>query len=241
MRSRPWTAEEKATLVRMIGVVSLPALAKLVDRSQTSVEWQCRRLGLGPKDVVQGHETVTEAARRLGVSRAHMCAAVRFARVHQKTLRFVPREARTRIKRTYFEIDALDSALAAYRESETMNQASARIGVHYHALSRWLTNAGYPRAVGKGRFWRIDRAIVDAVVAAHFQAETLNQAAARLGIWPRSLARRLRKTGIVKGTIRYWELAPAVVDDVVAQWRAECPRPIGLASMKSRARAAVAA
>jgi hypothetical protein len=105
-------------------------------------------------------ETTTAAARRYDTD----CMTLR--RLLRRAVAAgveMPREPKGYNQHWRVPSDIIDRVVAEHRQTETLNQASRRVGVHHNTLTSWLRAAGVelPRV----KPWRLSIATVDAVVA----------------------------------------------------------------------------
>lgn len=161
LRQPPWTAAQDKLLAWHWGSRRLPGLAEMLGRSPNAVARRAHELGL-PTKKIPGHETLRDAAKRLGFSRTGLRSLLAYAGVYMTPAATVARKATRR--RTIDQLDA-DAAVARWMASENLTHAAEARGVDPKVLKRWMREAGYkpPRTHGH---WRLPTADIDAVVAA---------------------------------------------------------------------------
>lgn len=166
--ARPWSGHDDQMLRDLWGSYSITWLARKFGRTYTAIFWRARHLDL-QLGCPPGSEYLTAAARRTGyevqsLRRILAAAGVGLHVAHAKK--------RTRRRpRHYVDRYEVDWAVAAWMETETLNQAAKRHGMNPATLRRWLLaaiagGASIPPPPEKGLRWQVPGKAVDRVVLA---------------------------------------------------------------------------
>lgn len=219
-----WTAHDDARLQVLWGVHPLPKIAETLKRTEDSVYWRARELGLGV-GCPQGFEYLSNAAARTGYAVSQLRRILNWAHVHILRATTRPgRLARTDHVTWVVEPSDVDEAITAWHQTETLERAAERRGVCSSVLGRLLAAAaaqGDKRVPPRPRFrkhWRIPSALVDALLDAKARRESVARAALRVRVTPPTLAGWLAAAGVPYS--RRDGVDPAEVDRVVAEKRA---------------------
>ena len=153
---RRWTSSEDRILRNNWGCTNLARLGNLLGRSEESVYYRARALRL-PFGVPQGMESLTAAARRVGMDVATLNNAIAwyisrgliFDRRKTATLRRTNKGAHQAL-----EPDDVDEVVNLWTRSETVRDAARRYGVADTTMRLWLRDANIP-APPKGQYWRM--------------------------------------------------------------------------------------
>lgn len=221
VRHARWTDAEDARLIAGWGVTSIEAIANALGRSPYAVYRRAAHLELGV-GCPQGHEYLTQAARRCGYEISTMRRIVRWA--HYPIYRAVvhPQWTKHQSKwaKHYVETCDVDDAVARWCATETLHGAAVRLGVSDGLLADLLAaaSASGDRRVGTrpstNKHWRVPSVVCDEFVRAYLDRETVADAERRTGHTQETLSRWLRESGFeLKPRAR---LDPADIDRVVA-------------------------
>jgi len=205
---RRWTEAEDRQVVLGWGHVPLREVAAAIRRTELSVYLRGTRvLGLDTS-VPQGFESLSGAARRLGVSERQlreMNAIVGNSRYIRRAVTMpMPGKAP---RRFIIEADKADEVMRLWSATETPAMAARRYGFAESTVRAALRLSaargaveGIPREPKGTKHWRVPSTVIDAVLTRWVRAETAAAAAARHGVSPHKVARALRKHGLTTGT-----------------------------------------
>lgn len=190
---RRWTPREDARLRLLWGSAPLARVAAELGRSSVTTYWRARRLGL-PCGCPQGYEYLTDAARRSGFTTDQLRAILRAAGVRLRVAMARPTGATRHYH--YVDLERVDVVVVAWAGQETPEDAARRHGVSGNVVRSALRAAGHVSPTGKRR-WRLPSATIDAALANYRPGASVRAHAARVGLTPVTLARRLRKAGVL--------------------------------------------
>lgn len=220
-RRFPWTEREDNELRLSWGIHPLKEIATKLQRTPYGVYTRAYVLGLG-LGCPQGFETLPEACARTGYGPTTLVTILNWARVPLRPWTSAPwcKHARRCV-----EPIAVDDAVAAWCQRETIRDGARRHNITYSMLVIWLhadVEAGLVEAPRRrrGTHWRLAPSVIDAVVARRRSVEPREPfalAAKRVGIAKRTLKRWLAEAGQPRPTTRYWPVDPAVVNQIVAE------------------------
>lgn len=128
----------------------------MIDRTEQSIYYRARTLRL-PFGVPQGMESLTAAAKRVGMDVAtlnnaidwYLSRGLLFERRKTVTLRHCVKGAHQAL-----EPDDVDEVVNTWSRSETVRDAARRYGVADTTMRIWLRDAG-KQAPPKGQYWRM--------------------------------------------------------------------------------------
>lgn len=192
---RRWSPEDTARLVRLwTSSASLPEIAFALGRTEATVYWYAWHRGL-PRGCPQGYESVTTAAKRTGFEVATLVHLLHRWGVRTTPWRGKPGAA---ARRHYHFVDSfdVDRAVEKWAESEIVTVAARRHGLCGETLKQWLIAAGH-RPPARKKTWRLASSLIDGMVAERRALLSVRAHAARVGLCPITLARRLRKAGVL--------------------------------------------
>lgn len=112
----------------------------------------------------------------------------------------------------------VDQAVEKWLETETVKEASRRVGIRADRLRYLLSTSDVkvPRRPEHRRQWRIPMATIDKAVARRNSLETLNQAAKRIGIPRGTLQGKCVKARLKRTKGKFWLVEPEVIDRIAA-------------------------
>lgn len=220
-RRRRWTPADDRVLRRMWETDRLSAIARTLDRTEQAVFQRAWELGMS-RGIPRGHEYLNTAARRTGFAREQLAKILRWAGVAMHLTESHPSMKRSSHYR-YVDTYDVDEAIARWMRTENVTAAARSRRLCEDTLRRWLLEAGHtPPKLRRGQqkpHWRLDGDVIDRVVAARAELETVGEASLRLEISRQVLARWLREAGCV-GDARTFRLRREDIDRVVAEHRA---------------------
>lgn len=152
-----WSPAEDDVLRAHWGRKSGCELAKYLRRPLKTVYRRAARLGLSTSPA---WESLYRAALRTGYSIVGLQTVLRFSGVQ-----WLERKRGRRV--LVVERAEVDRAIAAWLATETLSGAARARNLDSGVLREWLVQAGVPiRRIGVGNGqWRIERSVIDAVVA----------------------------------------------------------------------------
>lgn len=226
LRRRPrWTPREDKFLRDNWGDVDLAGLAKSLGRSKLTIYWRAGKLGL-PRGCPQGFEYLTAAAKRTGYEETQLRRILKWAGVELRRTLSRPDVGAASGYHCVVPFD-VDTALAAWHKTETIEVAARRHGLSGGTLKRWLREAvaagePMPPEPRKPRVqWRVLSETIDLVVRRRrdwvSETETVRHAAHRLRVDQQTLTGWLRKAGIPKPDGWVWRLPTKTIDAVIEE------------------------
>jgi hypothetical protein len=217
-----WTGADDERLRKLWGEISLRQIAETFGRAQTAIHQRAQKLGLGV-GAPPGFEHITAAAKRTGFEVPTLRGILAWAadagvtdkRRPVERLPYSPRSPRAKQWRRHI-VDSfdVDEAVAAWMETETMEEAGRARGVSPETVRLTLRRFGdgVSSNPGKKKHWRVQSRLIDDAFKRKAATETLGQVAARVGISRDALARKLRPLGIPGTELRPWRVRPGDVD-----------------------------
>ena len=159
-----WTNDEIKQLSTLWHSASDSKLfSALGGRTWNSIRSKADELGIG-EDRFRGHETISKAAKLLGVCRPTLVRMMAEARVKTRRSGRISTVDMDSARR------CLESWLERGRSTETIVEASARTGVERSTLRRWLTADGHHKKSERGVKARLQIDVVDRVVESRKRA-----------------------------------------------------------------------
>ena len=190
-----WTDAEEKRLRLDWGELSLETISRSLGRSQLTVYWRARQIGL-PCGVSQGLEYLTAAARRTGFTTGELRALLTKAHIKLRPAMARPRPNASRVYHVVCP-DDVDRAVALWGDTELVYPAGVARGLGGDTLRRWLIAAGHKPPQGKKARWRVKTSVIDQVVAAARAVASVRAHAERVGLSRGTLANRLRAVGVL--------------------------------------------
>jgi len=232
LKRAPWTERDDNNLRMLWGYSTVPNIARTLERSEESVCYRARKLGLGSHGCPTGFVHVSKAARDFGYNLIQLKQILRWAGV--RTLPSFSRPKRRGTKYHHHVVDPhlVKEAVERWLSCETLESGCRRHNVGWSTMKRWLKEEGvelsfvmpYPglrrSKSGSGLHYRIPSSNIDKIVEKYGKLESLNEACRRLKMRRQTLAQWLREAGVMPATNRNWWLDPQTVDALVATKRA---------------------
>lgn len=224
VRVRPWTHKEDDRLRMSWGPLTIRAIAKDLGRTETSIYWRAKLIGLSA-GCPQGYEYLSGAAARTGYATSQLRRICRWAGVHitRAMVRPTRRRAEHHVSHIVIPFE-IDEAVAAWLATETLHAGARRHGYEGSVLKKMLLAAlergderAPPPPTRRRGHWRVPTALIDELFADRDRHEPLDAAAERHAVDPRTLYGWLRAAGVASG--RGIRLEAARVDAVVAEHR----------------------
>jgi hypothetical protein len=193
---RRWTPSDDRRLTLYWGDLSFPALAKLLDRTELTVYWRGRKLGL-PCGCPDGFEYLTDAAKRTGFCTSQLRTILRASRVGlRRSVSRPPARAKG-----YHIVDTfdVDRAVEVWLAHEDVTSIAESQEISGDTLRRLLLAAGHKPPVHKRR-WRVRIDLAEELIAKWKAARadmSIRRHADRVGLDPVTLAKRLRAAGVL--------------------------------------------
>lgn len=216
---RRWTPADDMKLELRWAGHGLAWIAKSLGRSQATVYWRARQIGL-PCGCPQGYEYLSAAAKRTGFSTGQLRAILEEAGVgvHKAISRPMKRTAAGR--RSFHVVDPfdVDQAVALWGATEVVESAARARGIAGDTLRHWLVKSGHvPPSVRKAR-WRVQTEAIDRLVSKYRNVHPVAAHARRIGVARATLAGWLRQAGVLgeKRPGVTVSLAAEIVDGVAA-------------------------
>lgn len=222
VRRRRWTAADDYELRDLWGTLSLPKIAKRINRTEATVYWRADKLGL-ERGVTQGHEYLTDAAARAGFATATLRRILKWHGV--KLILTMSRPTGTR--RHYHAVDAydVDEAVRAWLDGEDIAAAARSRGLPGETLAQWVEWARLhggvqaPERPGGKKRWHVPSSAIDAALAWRAKHESIAKAARRVGVKASTLRGWLIAAGVKKWSVKPWFVLKADIDRVVTERR----------------------
>lgn len=165
MASAPlWTAKDDERLRLAWGEDTLTEVAASLGRTETATYWRGIRLGL-PGGCPRGYEYLTRAASRVGYDSRYLRRILATLKVEMRQAFARPRKESPKFQKVYVLPEDVDEAVRAWEEREVVEHAAVRRGHAPEWLRAALRRHG-KRSPGRGRWWRLPSAVIDAAIAA---------------------------------------------------------------------------
>lgn len=199
---RRWSPKDDRNIGLLWTATPLASIARELGRTEISVYWRARELGL-PIGAPQGFEYLTDAARRTGFATSQLRRVLRANGVAiTRTLSRPGVVSRLggAPGRHFHCVDPIDvdDAVAAWTREESVEGAALRRGVSGDVLRRLLLKAGHAPPRRRKAHWRIPSHLADELVAAwRAKGVSVRAHAARLGLGRDTLAGWLRGAGLI--------------------------------------------
>lgn len=216
-----WSEEDDALLRRLWdGEHSMEEVAHELGRSDLSVYWRVRKLGL-PCGCPQGYEYLTAAAERTGFTTQQLRKLL--AKAHVPIHESITRMKEKRKRWHHFVApDAVDGVIAKWAQTEVVNAAAGARGMIAPTLQQWLLDAGYKPPRKKKAHWRLPSSVIDKVVNARRAVRSVSEHARRVKVDRVTLAGKLREAGVLgekkPGTGGIVRLSDEIVDQVLVKF-----------------------
>jgi hypothetical protein len=227
-----WTKADDRKMSMLWGEIGVAAVAKAMNRTEDSVYFHAKKIGLS-RGLQPGMEYLRNAATRTGYSPQALARILEWAGVHpQRTMSRITKGAAYRWRMV--DPEEVDDAISRWMESEVLNDAARRRGIEGGTLIRLLKASGLelPPRPGNRGWWRIPTATIDKAIAQKDGRESLFEASARVRLTRGTLARLLDAAGVKRYIGKCWYVDKATVDRVIAE--AEKVRPKIAAARRAR-------
>lgn len=196
-----WTLADDDRLRFHWGAQSCVEIGKAMGRTPKAVYWRAKQLQLG-LGCPRGFAYLSHVARDAGYEVPAMRRILKWAGVAlgrgptNPTSKKRGQGQRKHVTHIVDQVLALE-AIDLWHAAEYLEEASRRVGLCAETIANLLITDGRvgPRPPGKFR-WRIAVALINEVIAAYLDGETLAQAARRRGLRAETLRQRMIGTGL---------------------------------------------